>query len=377
MSRLRVGIIGCGVVGAAIAYELSQVPELEVIALDRRSPKTWEATGAALGVLMAAISQKRQGRALQLRLASLKRYETLIPELEAITGKPIPYNRQGILRLCFDPAELTRWQTVQEVRREQGFPLEILDNSSLLAAYPEIGAARSLATEQPLVGAVYSPGDRQVHPVQLTQALLQAAARQGVSFRLQTPVRGFKTLATPQGTLVKQLQTPTNSISIDWLVVAGGLGSTPLIAALAEQVDIRPVLGQALHLRCPHPFSYPRPVISGEDVHLVPLSSQELWVGATVEFPPEVSTRKTQPDPDQLQALWQQALGLCPALEKATVLNAWMGLRPRPYNQPAPLIGPLVGYQNVLLATGHYRNGVLLAPITALKIRELLSIHTQ
>jgi len=376
MSRLRVGIIGCGVVGAAIAYELSQVPELEIIALDRRAPDTWEATGAALGVLMAAISQKRQGRALQLRLASLRRYETLIPELEAITGQPIPYNRQGILRLCFDPAELTRWQTVQELRREQGLPLDILDKSSLLAAYPELRAARSLTTEQPLVGAVYAPGDRQVQPVQLVQALLQAAARQGVSFQWQTPVRGFKTLATPQGTRVKQLQTPTDSLPIDWLVVAAGLGSTPLTMALAEPVEIRPVLGQALHLRCPHPFSYPRPVISGEDVHLVPLNSQELWVGATVEFPPEASI-KVQPDPSRLQALWQQVIGLCPSLERATVLDAWTGLRPRPYNQPAPLIGPLAGYQNVLLATGHYRNGVLLAPITALKIRELLAVHPQ
>lgn len=373
MSRLRVGIIGCGVVGAAIAYELSQVPELEVIALDRRSPGPWEATGAALGVLMAAISQKRRGRALQLRLSSLKRYETLIPELEAITGQPIPYNRQGILRLCFDPEELARWQTVQEIRREQGFSLEILNAPSVLAAYPELGTARSFTTQQPLVGAVYSPGDRQVHPVQLTQSLLQAAVHQGARVQWQTPVRGFKTLAASQGTWVKQLQTPTASIPIDWLVIAGGLGSTPLTTVLAAQVDIRPVLGQALHLRCQHCFSYPRPVISGEDVHLVSLNSQELWVGATVEFPPESSNREIQPDPSQLQALWQQAIGLCPALEQSTVLNSWMGLRPRPYNQPAPLIGPLAGYQNVLLATGHYRNGILLAPITALQIRELIA----
>lgn len=377
MNRLRVGIVGCGIVGAAIAYELSKIPDLEITVLDRRSPQTWQATGAALGVLMAAIGQKLKGRALQLRLSSLQRYETLIPELEQLTGLTIPYNRQGILRLCFDPAELDRWQQVQAVRSQQGFPLEILDLGVVQARHPAIAGARSLETGQSLTAAIYSPTDRQVHPVKLAEALIQAAQQQGVRFQFQTTVRGFKTVETPQGSQLKQIQTDTGSVAVEWLILAAGLGSTQLSQVLTEPVEVRPVLGQALHLRSVHPFSFPRPVISGEDVHLVPLSSEELWVGATVEFPPEVGIRDLQADPSQLNHLWQQAIALCPSLNQATILDTWSGLRPRPCHQPAPVIGFLGGYQNVLLATGHYRNGVLLAPITALKIQELLNIYTQ
>lgn len=370
---LKVGIVGCGVVGAAIAYELSRVPDLAVTICDRRDPQTWEATGAALGVLMAAISQKRQGRALQLRLSSLQRYETLIPELEVLTQEPIAYNRQGILRLCFDSAELLRWQQLAVTRSAQGYSLEILDSKAVETAYPELAPARSLETGNSLAGGIYSPQDRQVDPVRLTQVLVKAAQKNGAEVQFQSQVQGFTTRHSQQGRQVEQIQTPTGLIPVDRLILASGLGSTPLSTTLEQRIEIRPVLGQALHLRLQEPLTYPRPVISGEDVHLVPLNPEELWVGATVEFPPDSKPEEIQPNPQQLEALRQQAIALCPQLATATVLRTWSGLRPRPYNRPAPLIEPLPDYKNVLLATGHYRNGVLLAPITALKIRELLN----
>lgn len=82
----RVIIIGCGVIGATIAYELSQIPELKITVLDKEAPAK-ASTGAALGVLMGIVSQKLKGRNWQLRENSIKRYETLIPELEAMTGQ--------------------------------------------------------------------------------------------------------------------------------------------------------------------------------------------------------------------------------------------------------------------------------------------------
>lgn len=89
----HVVVIGCGVVGAAIAYELSQVPGLKITVLDKQPPAQG-ATGAALGVLMGVISHKIKGNAWQMREASIQRYETLIPELEALTQLKIPFNRQ-------------------------------------------------------------------------------------------------------------------------------------------------------------------------------------------------------------------------------------------------------------------------------------------
>ena len=98
---MRIGIVGCGVVGAAIAYHLSQNPNLNITVWDRRHPDTWQATGAALGVLMAVISSKLKGKHLELCLASLQHYQTWLPQLQAQTGIEVPCNRQGILQLCF------------------------------------------------------------------------------------------------------------------------------------------------------------------------------------------------------------------------------------------------------------------------------------
>jgi glycine/D-amino acid oxidase-like deaminating enzyme len=99
-------VIGCGVVGAAIAYELSLIPGLKVTVIDKQSPAQG-ATGAALGILMAVISHKIKGNAWRMRQTSIQRYETLIPELEALTGRQIPFNRQGILLLLI-PKQVPR-----------------------------------------------------------------------------------------------------------------------------------------------------------------------------------------------------------------------------------------------------------------------------
>jgi glycine oxidase len=110
-----------------------------------------------------------------------------------------------------------------------------------------------------------------------------------------------------------------------------------------------------------------QPVINGEDVHLVPLGQGEYGVAATVEFPPDsnLPTQDVQPDPEALDRIWQRAIAYCPGLAAAEVLETWYGRRPRPQGQAAPVIQPLAGYGNVMLATGHYRNGVFLAPATA------------
>jgi glycine/D-amino acid oxidase-like deaminating enzyme len=104
----------------------------------------------------------------------------------------------------------------------------------------------------------------------------------------------------------------------------------------------------------------------------VPIAPQEYWLGATVEFAPEDAPQLLQPDPQQFEALMQAAIGLWPALAPAERLRHWSGLRPRPQGRPAPIIEPLPGSDRVWLATGHYRNGVLLAPATAMAIKAAL-----
>jgi glycine/D-amino acid oxidase-like deaminating enzyme len=366
----HVAVIGCGVVGAAIAYELSLVNGLDITVLERQTPAQ-ESTGAALGVLMGAISKKK-GRAWQLRQASMQRYETLIPELEALTGRPIPFNRTGILMLCFAGDDLAAWEKLVKFRQSQGWHLEIWDTAQLQSRCPQLD-------NDNIIGAIYSPKDRQVDPTVLTQALVTAAESNGVTFKFGVAVEGIYSQVLDgcdehyrDRKTCSQLHTNIGQLDVDWLVVAAGLGSTPLTSALEQTVDIRPVLGQALHLRVER-LGHPdfQPVITGHDVHIVPLGERDYWVGATVEFPNQVGD--VVAEPVLLETLRQDAVAFCPALADATILRTWSGKRPRPEGRPAPIVGQLPGYNNVLLATGHYRNGVLLAPATAQVIRDAIA----
>lgn len=374
----RVIVLGSGVVGATIAYELSLVAELEVVVLDPHPPGSG-ATRAALGVLMAVISQKLKGKRLNLRLTSLQRYETLIPELEAQIQTPIPYNRAGILKLSHTPADLAAWPTLIATRSQQGWPLTHFNAAQLQATYPQIKT-------DPFQDGLFSPCDRQVHPLVLTQALVRAAQQNGVEFRQgeaaiailgklgeTAPAHATAPLHRCTGVVTEQ-----TTISADWVVIAAGIQSSPLLRSLttppspsSPPLEIQPVLGQALRIRLPQAVSpTPEPVITAEDVHVVPLGNREYWLGATVEFGEGLNP--PLPDPAGLPKILEQATAFYPALKDGEILETWMGLRPRPVGRPAPVVEPLAGYANLLLATGHYRNGVLLAPVTAEMIKTVI-----
>ncbi|MGF1603141.1 MAG: NAD(P)/FAD-dependent oxidoreductase [Thermosynechococcaceae cyanobacterium] len=364
---MKIAIVGCGIVGAAVAYTLSQHTDWEITVWDQRSPERWEATGAALGVLMAVVRTRLKGKHVRLCLESLQRYEDLVPQLEDQTGIVIPYNREGILQFCFDRQDLIYWQKTQAMRERQGFLLEILERSELVAKYPELADAQY--QDHQAVGAIYSPQDRQVDPVVCAQALIQAAQMQGVEFIWQTAVQAFRCSSQK----VTHVVTASEAVPVDGVVLTSGLGAGQLTPQLKEPLRLQPVLGQALRLRRSEAFSYPYPVVNGGDVHLVPLSDQDLWVGATVEFPAEASLQAPELNPALLEQVLADALALDPTLATAQVVKKWSGLRPRPQGRPAPVIEPLADYCNVVLATGHYRNGVLLAPMTAAKVLELLN----
>ena len=365
----RIGIIGCGIIGATIAYELSLVPGLEVTLFERRSPASG-ATGAALGVLMGAISTKTRGRAWQLRQASIKRYQTLIPELETLTGTEIPRNDQGIVLLCFEEKWWEKWGKILEIRRNQGWELRKWSLAQLKDSCPQIESDR-------LIGAIYSPGDRQINPTELTKVLVAGAGKNGVNCQFDITVEKIESVIDSQSQLnrVYALETSAQSYELDWLVIAAGLGSIPLIRPLSPTVEMSPILGQAMEIQLPQRLGKSdfQPVITGHDTHIVPLGNNQYWLGATVEFPH--SSKVPLPDTQKLEKLKSQAIEFCPKLAEASMIRTWSGYRPRPQGRPAPIIETLVGYQNVILATGHYRNGILLAPATAAAAREMMVNH--
>lgn len=352
----QIVVIGCGVVGAAIAYELSLIPGLSVIVIDKALPATGS-TGAALGVLMGAIAHKVKGRLWKMRKTSLDRYNTLIPELEALTGCKIPYNRQGILKLVFSGEDLDTWVSLAAKRHEQGMDLQIWGVDRLKERCPQLNC-------QQIQAGIYSRCDRQVDPVALVQALIIGGRKRGVKYEFETDIEIDKDSST--------VKTQSNFIKWDYLIISAGLGSAELGYDLKHPLPMEPVLGQGMQIQLLETLGNPdfQPVITADDVHIVPASDLAYYVGATVEFPQDGVP--AQPDAAELETIRQKAIALCPQLGAGKILRSWSGLRPRPVGQPAPVIRQHPERNDIIFATGHYRNGILLAPATAIMVRDTI-----
>ncbi|WP_310417010.1 FAD-dependent oxidoreductase [Chamaesiphon sp. OTE_8_metabat_110] len=358
----RISIIGCGIIGATIAYELSRsTNECQIDVYDSQPPAQ-AATGAALGVLMGIISQKIKGRAWNFRRDSICRYQTLIPELEQATGSKIPVNSQGIVKLLPPEEDLSKWTQLANTRHEQEWKLELWNTRQTLANLPQID-------RQFRGTAVYSPQDLQVDPVALTTALVAAAKLNGVNFHFDRPLESIE---AENPDCCELLSANLPNITSDRVIITAGLGATSLLAPHAP-IEIQPVLGQAVQIRLAQPLGNPafQPVIVSEDVNIVPCGGNDYWVGATVEFPVE---GVMVADPVCLELLDKIAISTCPDLAKGEIVRTWQGLRPRPNHRPAPVIDRVGKNQRILVATGHYRNGILLAPATARIIGDMLLV---
>lgn len=357
----KVVIIGSGIVGSAIAFELGDNPDLDITLIDGKNPGTG-ATGAALGLLMGVISHKTKGRAWKLRELSLQRYKTLIPELEDY-GLTIPHNRDGIVKLLLAEDDIPRYEKLAEIRASQGYRLEIWDRSLLKYRCPEIDT-------DSLVGAVYSPDDWQVSPTFLTKALVKRASQKGVKCIFGQKVTRLGINQNNQS--CQRVYLNNQTLEADVVIVATGLGTSSLLKSLNVNLEIKPVLGQALLVKYEGWQNRDNfnPVITGNDIHIAPMGNDEFWLGATVEFPDNQG--EVIPQEKFLHDLHSSAIAFCPHLNQAPIMLSWTGKRPRPEGKSAPIIEKLEPYDNIILAVGHYRNGVLLAPATALIIKEMI-----
>lgn len=362
----RITIIGAGIVGAAIAYELSHLPGISIDVFDAQQPGQGT-TAAALGILMAVVSQKKQGQNWQLRHTSLDWYHRHLPTLEEQAGMPIPVNRCGLVKILRE-ADDQRWQKLQATRQRQGYPLELWDAAQVQQQFPALQGVD-------LHGGIYSPWDWQIQPRPLTQALIAAAVKQGVRCHFETPVHPFP--SQPLKPICDQIETSKGNFPVDYVIVTAGLGTT---AISHHDLSLEPVIGQAFHLSLPPDYALTHrpdwhPVLTTDDIHLAPLGNGEYWLGATVEFPADCP--QGLPNDHLREALWHTAIAYYPFLKAAKILRYWSGKRPRPVGETAPVIRPLNGYDNVLIASGHYRNGVLLAPATAIAAAQSVSFYSK
>ena len=343
-------VIGGGVVGSAIAYDLAKQQQ-KVIMVEKNQPGQ-EASAAAAGILAVASGRSKRGPMYQLKRAGQDLYPALVRELEEETGIDIEYQTVGVLDLIRTDADEKKYRQLYELRREQGYAATWLSADEARQLEP------TLTTD--LRGAVHFSGDHHLHNGKLAEAWAKAAARRGVDIRTGVIVNEAR-IANGK---VSAVRIGDDWVSTNTIVIAAGSWSRQVGDVFGLTIPVDPAKGQMLAVHAPQL----RYVVSWDDHYLVPRKNGEVVIGSTVEF---VGHNKDV-TLETLRSLISCAEELVPDIGKAPLRRFWAGLRPySPTRRPILCRAP--GLDNVVIATGHHRNGIVLAPITGKLICELIT----
>ena len=352
----HVVVVGGGIIGCATAFYLAR--QGAAVTLLERASLASESSGAAAGML-AALSDEGGDRGpafQQLCLDGMRLYDELLPDLEA-TGIDLRYRRAGVLHVALDDAQARRLQQRFAAQRGIAPDSRWLSGEQLQQEEPEV-------TPHAVAGLL-TPTEHYVDPERLTLAFAAAARGHGATIcEGAGDVRFRRSLDR-----IEAVITGGDRHAADSVLLAGGPWTSALARRLGANVPVRPVRGQMLSLRGPaRPL---RHVVWGANGYLVPREEGQTFVGATVE---EAGFRKTTTRAG-LRRLRAAAAELAPALADAELVRAWAGLRPATPDG-LPIMGTLPGWRNVWVSTGHFRNGILLAPISGrLLAQSILAGH--
>lgn len=355
-------VVGGGVVGLSCAWRAAQ-RGARVAVLERGQPGEG-ATRVAAGML-APVGELTFGEPelLELTLAAARLYPEFVAELEAATGETTGYERIGALHVALDRDEAAQLRRVHDLQRSLELEAEWLPPRRCRELEPGLTPS--------FHGGVFAPGEAAVDPRALTQVLLAALA--GTDVEVRTGVEVVDGIFDGERLAGVRL-ADGDEIDAGAVILATGAwsGATEWLPEDARP-PVRPVKGQVLELRArerpgadaAEPVA--RHILSSERVYLVPRADGRLIVGATVEemgFDTAVTA-------GGVHELLREAYRLLPDVAEMELFGATAGLRPGTPNN-LPLVGP-GAIDGLVLATGHFRNGILLAPLAAQAVAELLS----
>ena len=343
-------IIGGGIIGCAIAYNLAK-RNVQTHLIDRATTVGTEASWAGAGILTSHASTYEPYP--ELCRASLALYPSLAEELRAETQIDVEYIQSSTLSVFFNAAEAAGLIGLADRRVKKGFSTEVLTAEEAWELEP--------ALSKSIVGAVLFPEDAQVRNPKMVKALAKGAAKFGATFQLGNPVTGF----LRENGRVTGVVVNGETLYADAFVIANGCWAGELTTELDAPMEIGPAKGQIVLVEAmPSPFQH---IVDGLGIYIVPRADGKILLGATVEF---VGYDKST-TVDGTKQMIDAGIAIAPQLANSTFVQTWAGLRP--YTRKGPLLGYLPGYDNVVLASGHFKNGILLAPITGQLIAELLT----
>src|SRR6266852_3431783 len=333
MKKFDVAIAGGGVIGGAIALELARA-SLRVAVFDRQQPGQ-EASWASAGILSPA--PENPG---------------FVAQVEEISGKSAGYRPKGTLEALFSRDTKAELSTIIALHHGLGLKAEPLRADDARELEP--------ALSEEVEAAVLRPEEASVDNRALTAAVLEAAQRSGAEI---FPGNGAKAIWR-EGNRCAGLLLQNEKVEAQWTIIAAGCFSA-MIEGIAQYAPVRPAKGQMAALRADD-LKMER-VLWSEKIYLVPRNDGRIVAGATLEYT-GFDKRTTA---GGIAKILSAAIGLAPGLANARIEETWAGLRPDSPDH-LPILGP-TDIDGLLMATGHFRSGILLAPVTARLIREWIT----
>ncbi|MFO8099271.1 MAG: glycine oxidase ThiO [Salinibacter sp.] len=346
-------IVGGGTIGLATGFELAR-QGTSVTLFERGQAgrgTSWQAAG------MLAPDTEIGFEELELHALnreSRRRWAEFVDRVETASGMDVDYRTEGTLIVADDRDSAEALRRRYEFQREQGLEVEWMTGEEAREIEPFLAPDLS--------AAVYSPGDHQVDNRRLMEALRAAFVSEGGTLHENTPIEA----------VVPDVQRPAvrteegRRVQADQIIVAAGVGSHDLEGLTPEaRPPVRPVKGQMIQLRRKRPFDLQH-VVRGPEAYLAPKSNGRLVVGATSEEMGFDTTVTAGGLYDLLEGAWE----VVPGIRDLPVDETWAGLRPASRDH-APLLGASAA-PGIVMATGHYRHGILLTPVTAEEIARLV-----
>jgi glycine oxidase len=354
-------IVGAGVIGLSVAWRTA-AEGLHVTLVD---PEPASGASHVAAGMLTPVTELAYGEEplLHLGIASRNAYPEFVSELEELTGLDTGYRRDGVIEVAFDADDLTFLEDLRRFQESLGVRADALTGKECRRLEPMLAPS--------VRGGLLAPDDGSVDPRKLTAALLAAAEKTGVRL---VRARAAEVIAENDRAEGVRLDDGTEIRAAQTLLAAGS--HTNQVGGLPPALlpTIRPVKGQVLRLRGAGPYAgipfinhAVRGMVKGSSIYLVPRRDGEIVVGATQEE----RGYDTTVTAGGLWELLRDARELLPGITELAFTEVTAGLRPgSPDN--APLLGA-TAMPGLLLATGHFRNGVLLTPITAAAMSALLT----
>jgi glycine oxidase len=348
-------IVGGGLIGAAIAFELAG-EKIRVVVIDRQQPGR-EASWAAAGMLSPGPDSPEAIPLVPLAKESLRLYPEFVAEVEEGSGARVNFARAGALEVFWGPrGDFARDQMIEEYRRLE-IAIERISPEAARKVEPALGPAAA--------AVAWLLEEATVDPRLLTEAVLAGAERRGGDIRAGCAV---ESLLCRSGACTGVVAGGEKMAAAHVVIAAGSFCGTisgcvsETEGNLARYAPVRPVRGQMIALRSESVKLHR--VLRSSRGYLVPRPDGRIVAGSTLEdagFVKEVT-------PEGIRRILDGAIELAPALADAKIVEQWAGLRPDTPDH-LPVIGP-TEMSGLVMATGHYRNGILLAPVTAKIVRD-------